>query len=52
MRPAKRNESNISSDNSAVILDLHNENIYHPVQPDYLMLSGLRRDPAGSPRRS
>ncbi len=47
VRPAKRNESNISSDSSAVILDLHNENIYHPVQPDYLMLSGLRRDPAG-----
>ncbi len=47
VRPAKHNETNISSDSSAVILDLHNENIYHPVQPDYLMLSGLRRDPAG-----
>ncbi|MFD9410308.1 TauD/TfdA family dioxygenase [Streptomyces sp. NPDC059989] len=47
VRPAKRNETNISSDSSAIILDLHNENIYHPVQPDYLMLSGLRRDPGG-----
>jgi L-asparagine oxygenase len=47
VRPAKHNETNISSDSSAIILDLHNENIYHPVQPDYLMLSGLRRDPGG-----
>ncbi|MGW4160206.1 TauD/TfdA family dioxygenase [Streptomyces sp. NPDC004788] len=47
VRPAKHNETNISSDSSAIVLDLHNENIYHPVQPDYLMLSGLRRDPAG-----
>lgn len=48
VRPTKRNETNISSDSSAVILDLHNENIYHPIQPDYLMLSGLRRDPGGA----
>lgn len=47
VRPAKHNETNISSDSSAVVLDLHNENIYHPLWPDYLMLSGLRRDPAG-----
>jgi hypothetical protein len=47
VRPSKTNESNISSDSSAIILDLHNENIYHPVQPDYLLLSGLRKDPNG-----
>ena len=45
VRPSKKNETNISSDSSAIILDLHNENIYHPVQPDYLLLIGLRRDP-------
>lgn len=47
VRPSKKNETNISSDSSAIILDLHNENIYHPVQPDYLLLTGLRRDPSG-----
>ncbi|MDF3933462.1 TauD/TfdA family dioxygenase [Pseudomonas citronellolis] len=47
VRPSRRNETNISSDSSAIILDLHNENIYHPVPPDYLLLSGLRRDPSG-----
>jgi hypothetical protein len=34
VRPSKKNETNISSDSSAIILDLHNENIYHPLQPD------------------
>jgi L-asparagine oxygenase len=47
VRPARQNESNISSDSSKIILDLHNENIYHPVQPDYLMLGCLRKDPSG-----
>ncbi len=47
VRPSKINESNISSDSSSIILDLHNENIYHPVKPDYLLLSGLRKDPRG-----
>lgn len=47
VRPSTKNETNISSDSSAIILDLHNENIYHPLQPDYLLLTGLRRDPSG-----
>ena len=47
VRPARKNEYNISSDSSKIILDLHNENIYHPAQPDYLLLGGLRKDPSG-----
>jgi L-asparagine oxygenase len=47
VRPSKLNETNIASDSSAIVLDLHNENIYHPVQPDYVILIGLRIDPSG-----
>ena len=47
MRPKRGNEREISSDSSEILLDLHNENIYHPVYPDYLLFCGLRKDPAG-----
>jgi len=47
VRPTRQNASNIASDSSAIVLDLHNENIYHPIQPDYLLLIGLRKDPGG-----
>lgn len=47
MRPRHGSESEISSESSEIILDLHNENIYHPVYPDYLLFCGLRKDPGG-----
>jgi hypothetical protein len=45
IRPRKGQESKIASDSSQIILDLHVENGYHPVRPDYLLLYGLRQDP-------
>lgn len=45
MRPRRGSEKKLSSDSSEIILDLHNENIYHPVYPDYLLFCGLRKDP-------
>lgn len=50
MRPRRDSEQQITSDSSRILLDLHNENIYHPVSPDYLLLGGLRRDPSGQAR--
>ncbi len=47
MRPKRGSEKDISSESSEILLDLHNENIYHPVFPDYLLFGGLRKDPAG-----
>lgn len=47
MRPKRGSEKDISSESSEILLDLHNENIYHPVFPDYLLFGGLRKDPKG-----
>jgi len=45
VRPRQGQENKIASDSSQIILDLHVENGYHPVRPDYLLLYGLRPDP-------
>ena len=45
VRPRKGQETKIASDSSSIILDLHVENGYHPIRPDFLMLYALRSDP-------
>lgn len=44
VRPRPGQETKIASDSSGVVLDLHVENGYHPVRPDFLLLYGLRED--------
>lgn len=44
VRPRKGQETKIASDSSRIILDLHVENGYHPIRPDFLLLYGLRAD--------
>ncbi len=44
VRPRQGQETKIASDSSGVVLDLHVENGYHPIRPDYLLLYGLRQD--------
>jgi L-asparagine oxygenase len=44
IRPKKGQECKIASDSSKITLDLHVENGYHPIRPDFLMLYCLRSD--------
>lgn len=44
VRPRKGQENKIASDSSQITLDLHVENGYHPIRPDFLMLYCLRQD--------
>ncbi|HLX54055.1 MAG TPA: TauD/TfdA family dioxygenase [Aquella sp.] len=48
VRPRKGQETKIASDSSAIVLDLHVENGYHPIRPDFLMLQCLRSDRSNS----
>lgn len=45
VRPRQGQETKIASDSSKIVLDLHVENGYHPVRPDFLLLYCLRQDP-------
>jgi hypothetical protein len=44
VRPRKGQETKIASNSSAIVLDLHVENGYHPIRPDFLILYCLRTD--------
>jgi len=45
--PHQAHSKAASSDSYDTELDLHTENAFHPVQPDYLLLLCLRQDPLG-----
>jgi hypothetical protein len=42
--PTKKNEENLSSESSKILLDFHTETAFHPFMPDFLILYCLRPD--------
>jgi hypothetical protein len=48
--PTPGNADKLSSESSSILLDFHTEIAFHPFMPDYVLLYGLRQDPAGEAR--
>ncbi|HEY8020657.1 MAG TPA: DUF4350 domain-containing protein, partial [Thermoanaerobaculia bacterium] len=48
--PTAPNAEKLSSESSSSLLDFHTEIAFHPFMPDYVLLYGLRQDPAKEAR--
>ncbi len=48
--PTAANADKLSSESSSSLLDFHTEIAFHPFMPDYVLLYGLRQDPAREAR--
>ncbi len=45
--PVQKNETELSSESSAILLDFHTETAFHPLMPDFVLLYCLRSDHDG-----